>query len=272
MIARTTVARIAACGALAVTLTLAHDGVGAAAAGEIRYRTLFQDPGEVPAADLALEQHAIALIEATPPGEHIGFAFRDFNRRPVADALIAAHRRGVLVDGVIDGGERTRPVVRDLQAAIGADRVVLCGSPTFSVQLVHHERRPAEPAAQQVPHLLAARRRPRGRRAADVDELLRAEPVELLQRHGRDLRRPCAATTRTSSSCMDMKAQVRTDDHYAIRSGDDGRNTMFPSPRRQPDRFTDDTIVDRMDEIDCSEGGIGADPHRQHGVPLGSAS
>ena len=132
MIARTTVARIAACGALAVTLTLAQDGVGAAAAGEVRYRTLFQDPGEVPATDLALEQHAIALIDATPPGEHVGFAFRDFNRRPVADALIAAHRRGVLVDGVIDGGERTQRVVQDLQAAIGADRVVLCGSPAFT--------------------------------------------------------------------------------------------------------------------------------------------
>jgi len=111
-----------------VTLTLAQDGVGAAAAGDVRYRALFQDPGEVPATDLALEQHATARIDATPPGEHIGFAFRDFNRRPVADALIAAHRRGVLVDGVIDGGERTRPVVRDLQAAIGAERVVLCGS------------------------------------------------------------------------------------------------------------------------------------------------
>ena len=37
--------------------------------------------------------------------------------------------------------------------------------------------------------------------------------------------------------------------------GDDGRNAIFPSPRRQPDRFTDDTIVDRMNEIDCSRGG-----------------
>ena len=54
MIARTTVARIAACGALAVTLTLAQDGVGAAATEEVRYRTLFQDRGEVRATDLAL--------------------------------------------------------------------------------------------------------------------------------------------------------------------------------------------------------------------------
>ena len=30
---------------------------------------------------------------------------------------------------------------------------------------------------------------------------------------------------------------------------------MFPSPRPQADRYTDDTIVDRMGEIDCSEGG-----------------
>ena len=30
---------------------------------------------------------------------------------------------------------------------------------------------------------------------------------------------------------------------------------MFPSPRPQADRDTDDTIVDRMNEIDCSEGG-----------------
>jgi hypothetical protein len=52
-----------------------------------------------------------------------------------------------------------------------------------------------------------------------------------------------------------MKAQLRSDDHYVVTSGDDGRNTMFPSPRRQPDRDTNDTIVDRMDEIDCSEGG-----------------
>ena len=114
MIARTTVARIAACGALTVMLTLAPDGAAAVAGDEIRYRTLFQDPGEIPATDLALEEHAIALIDATPAGEHVGFAFRDFNRRPVADALIAAHRRGVLVDGVIDGGERTQPVVREL--------------------------------------------------------------------------------------------------------------------------------------------------------------
>ena len=48
MIARTTVARIAACGALTVMLTLAPDGAAAVAGDEIRYRTLFQDRGDIP--------------------------------------------------------------------------------------------------------------------------------------------------------------------------------------------------------------------------------
>ena len=54
---------------------------------------------------------------------------------------------------------------------------------------------------------------------------------------------------------FDLKAQVRTDHHFLIRSGDGGRNTFFTSPRRQADPDTDDTIVDRMNEIDCSVGG-----------------
>src|SRR3954447_18033266 len=52
-----------------------------------------------------------------------------------------------------------------------------------------------------------------------------------------------------------LKAQVRSDDHYVIASSDDGRNTMFPSPRPQPDLDTADTIVDRLNEIGCRDGG-----------------
>jgi hypothetical protein len=54
---------------------------------------------------------------------------------------------------------------------------------------------------------------------------------------------------------FDMKAQLRSSTYYFPASGDDGRNTIFPSPRAQPDLDTDDTIVDRMNEIDCSDGG-----------------
>ena len=254
MFALTTVARIAACGALTVMLTLAPDGAGAVAGDEIRYRTLFQDPGEIPAADLALEQHAIALIDATPTGERVGFAFRDFNRRPVADALIAAHRRGVLVDGVIDGGERTRPVVRELQAALGADRVVLCGSVVsgFNSCITN-----VDPPSLQHNKFLTFSRLGDGREDVVLQTSMNFfEPSQLSYYNDMvEITGDRALYDAYVEFLLDMKAQVRTDDRYEIRWGDDGRNAIFPSPRRQPDRFTDDTIVDRMNEIDCSRGG-----------------
>ncbi|MEZ0292650.1 MAG: phosphatidylserine/phosphatidylglycerophosphate/cardiolipin synthase family protein [Solirubrobacteraceae bacterium] len=254
MIARTTVARIAACAALAVTLTLAHDGVRAVAADEDRYRTLFQDPGETPTTDLSLEQHAIALIAATPAGAHIGFAFRDFNRRPVADALIAAHRRGVVVDGVIDGGERSQRVVQDLQAALGADRLVLCGSPAFTF---HSCITNVDPPSLQHNKFLTFSLLADGR--ADVvlqTSMNFLEPSQLSYYNDMvEIAGDHALYDAYVEFLMDMKAQARTDDRYEIRWGDDGRTAIFPSPRRQSDPFTDDTIVDRMNEIDCSEGG-----------------
>jgi len=254
MLARTTVARIAACGALTAMLMLAPDGVRAVAADEIQYRTVFQDPGEVPGTDLSLEAYAIGLIAATPAGEHIGFAFRDFNRRPVADALIAAHRRGVLVDGVIDGGERIRPIVPELQAAIGAERVVLCGSPSFAFNSCITN---VDPPSLQHNKFLTFSRLADGREDVVLQTSMNfLQPSQLSYYNDMvEIAGDHRLYDGYVEFLMDMKAQVRTDDRYAIRWGDDGRNTMFPSPRRQSDRGSDDTIVDRMDEIDCSQGG-----------------
>ncbi len=96
--------------------------------------------------------------------------------------------------------------------------------------------------------------------------------LTLLQRHGRDRRGRPALRGATTRYFADLQAQVRSDDHYIVAPGDGGRNTIFTvAARRRPTRDTDDTIVDRMDEIDCSEGGSpsgsGLDPRRQHGVP-----
>ena len=52
----------------------------------------------------------------------------------------------------------------------------------------------------------------------------------------------------------DLQAQVRSDDHFIV-APEAGPNTIFTSPRFQATRDVDDTIVERMDEIDCSEGG-----------------
>ena len=64
--------------ALAISLSLA----ATAQAKPISYATYFQDPGAEPGKDSWLENRAIELIDATPAGEHITFAYRDFNRGP----------------------------------------------------------------------------------------------------------------------------------------------------------------------------------------------
>ena len=121
---------------LAAAVALLASAAPAAASGPdgsspIRYRTFFQDPGSGPTPDFSLENRAIALINDVPEGGRITFTFRDFNRDTIADALIAAQLRGVDVDGVVDGQERTGAVVQRLQAALGPDRFVICGTPSF---------------------------------------------------------------------------------------------------------------------------------------------
>jgi hypothetical protein len=239
---------------VALWFGLGLSGAQAHAASTIAYETIFQDPGVIPAPDLSLENHAISLINATPPDAQLTFAFRDFNRQPVADALIAAHQRGVLVDGVIDGGERTRTVVQTLLSALGPDRLVLCGTPTFEFHSCIANS--LKPGLQHNKFLTFS----------DLDDgrehvVLQTsknflEPSQLNYYNDMvEITGDVKLYDSYVNYLFEMKAQQRTDDRFVISSGDDGRNTTFTSPRRQPDPDTDDIIVDRMNEIDCSEGG-----------------
>jgi hypothetical protein len=245
--------------ACAVTMTVLWLGLAGttttADAAPITYRTYFQDPGPNGAQDLSLENHAIALIDATPAGAQITFAFRDFNRPTVADALIAAHQRGVLVDGVIDGGERGRPVVRNLVAAIGPSRVVLCGTPSFvfnscisdallgSASLMHNK-------------FLTFSALDDGREDVVLETSKNfLDPSQL--NYYNDMveiagDRPLYDTY--VDYLFDLKAQRRTSDydHVGPRGGD---NTVFIAPRAQPDPDTEDTIDEQMGEIDCAGAG-----------------
>ncbi len=229
----------------------------------ITYRTLFQDPGTAPTADLSLERHAIALIGATAPGERITFAFRDFNRMEVVEPLIAAHRRGVVVHGVIDGDERTRTAVQALVDALGPN-VVLCGSPTFALHsCIADTPYPFDPlispASLQHNKFLTFSKLPDGRRHVVLQTSQNfLAPTQLHYYNDMvEIAGDRALYDAYVAYAMDMHAQRRTSDRYAFSAtGDDGRNTMFQSPRPQPDVDTDDIIVDRLDEIDCSEGGV----------------
>jgi hypothetical protein len=233
-------------------------------ASPIRYRTFFQDPGSGPTGDFSLENRAIALINDVPSGGQITFTFRDFNRDSIADALIAAQRRGVAVDGVIDGEERTRAVVQRLQAALGPDRFVICGSPTFEFAsciantLNPFVLRPPVTTGKSLQHnkyMTFSR--------ADGRDFVVLQPsenwlspqqynyyndmVEISGDHG--------LYQAYVQHLFELKAQVRSDTSYVVTSGDDLRNTMFPSPRLQSSLDEDDTIAERLREVDCSDGG-----------------
>ena len=247
--------RSAACGMLLVSLGLSVQAAGAQAPpGAIAYETIFQDPGVNPGQDLSLEAHAIRLIDSTLPGEQITFALRDFNRVPVADALIAAHGRGVLVDGVVDGGERNQPQVQRLLSVLGPTRFVICGTPTFEY---HSCIANSEKPSLQHNKFLTFSRLDDGREDVVLQTSMNFLAPSQLNYYNDmvEIAGDVKLHDAYVAYVFDMKRQVRSDDHFIPRSGDDGRNTMFPSPRWQPDRDTNDTIVDRLNEVDCSVGG-----------------
>jgi hypothetical protein len=232
-------------------------GAAPAGAAPITYVTAFQDPGADAVPDFSLEQRAIALIDATPAGERLTFAFRDFNRQPVADALIAAQARGVQVDGVIDGGERTRTAVQSLLAALGPERLVICGTPDFRWNSCIATGSERYPVSLQHNKFLTSSRLTDGREhvVLQTSENFLAPSQYAYYNDLVEIAGDTALYDAYVRYLMDLKAQVRSDDHFLIASGDDGRNTIFTSPRRQPDLDTDDTIADRLDEVDCRGGG-----------------
>ena len=236
----------------AVLCALATIAAPAAQASPIAYKTLFQDPGTSRTPDLSLENHVIALIDATAPGERIGFTFRDFNFQPVADALIAAHARGVVVDGVIDGGERTRPPVQDLVRALGPEHAVICGSVGGFNSCI---------ANSEFPSLMHNKfftfsRLTDGRGPVVVQTSKNfLTPSQLTYYNDMvEIEGDVPLYDAYRSYLAAMQAQVRSNDYFRVEP-EAGPNTFFTSPRAQPDPGTNDTIVERMDEIDCSEGG-----------------
>ncbi|GAB2934534.1 hypothetical protein GCM10027280_22950 [Micromonospora polyrhachis] len=92
----------------------------------------FNDPLGTPEQQAAIFHQIIALVDATPPGEHIHVSMFDFTDIGVADALNAAHGRGVNVKVIIDdssylgGAGQLKPspaydALRDPTTGLGSD-------------------------------------------------------------------------------------------------------------------------------------------------------
>ena len=91
-----------------------------------------------PGGDLRIEDEVVRLSEAAVPGSRLRVAIYHFKRLRVADAFIAAHRRGVDVRIVVDetnqaedppgsGQWRFNDAITLLREELGTHRVVVCG-------------------------------------------------------------------------------------------------------------------------------------------------
>jgi hypothetical protein len=247
------------CAVLAVAFALSGAAIGlsgaaVARADAIGYHTYFQrPPGLSPPGDHSLEQHAVDLIDATPAGERIGFAFRDYNSVPVTDALLRAAARGVVLSGVVDGDEWAQAQVQRLWSGLGPAQITVCGHPTFEFNsCIANSLKPGLMHNK----FLTFSRLSDGRRdvVLETSENFLGpsqfnyfnDMVEI------DGDSPLYGVYQ--QYVADLRAQVRSDDHYVV-APDSGPDTVFLSPRRQVDADHQDTIVDRFDEVDCSQGG-----------------
>jgi len=80
----------------------------------------FNDP-HLKAGHFRIESKVIDTIRHVPKGATIRIAVYSFDRMPVADALIAAHRRGVKVQMLLNDHQDTK-AMKAIRAAIGTNR------------------------------------------------------------------------------------------------------------------------------------------------------
>ncbi|MFD0316601.1 phospholipase D-like domain-containing protein [Streptomyces flavalbus] len=89
----------------------------------------FNDPFGTASQQKEIFTQLVALIDATPAGQSIRASMFEFGDQEVADALIAAHRRGVDVKLIVDdstyvngeGQQYTNPAYQSLKAALGSN-------------------------------------------------------------------------------------------------------------------------------------------------------
>jgi phosphatidylserine/phosphatidylglycerophosphate/cardiolipin synthase-like enzyme len=97
------------------------------------FETVFSHRSATNAADTAIEDRIIALIDAAVPGSRIRVAMYSFTRSTASAALVRAHARGVDVRIVLDGGaDGIGSEVGALRTGLGAANVHMCDAPGTS--------------------------------------------------------------------------------------------------------------------------------------------
>ncbi|MEU7280796.1 phospholipase D-like domain-containing protein [Streptomyces sp. NPDC045431] len=115
--------------ALACALVLGGAPQAAAVTKPVVNGPVFNDPFGTADQQKAVFTQLIALIDATPAGQSIRGSMFEFGDQAVADALLAAHRRGVDVKLIVDdstyvngeGKQYANPAYQSLKSGLGGN-------------------------------------------------------------------------------------------------------------------------------------------------------
>jgi hypothetical protein len=126
---RTVPPTVAAVLSLVAALLLGSAAPAAALAKPIVNGPVFNDPLGTAAQQKAVFTQLVRLIDATPAGAQIRGSMYEFQDQEVANALLAAHRRGVNVKLIVDdttyvgndGAEYANPAFQSLRTGLGTN-------------------------------------------------------------------------------------------------------------------------------------------------------
>ncbi len=207
-----------------------------------RFQVVFSQRPEGNGRDPTLESTLLEMIGRALSGSRVRVAMYNFTRSNVAQALIAAHRRGVDVRVVLDGDAHllATSVVPALITGLGRNRVTSCGAPgtaCLGTGIMHHKT-----------FLFSALND--GSRSVVVQTSHNLTAAQL-RRHNDALiirgdSRLFAAYERTFE---DQRRDIVRSNYYRIQDGHfRTRAYFFPRP-------AGDTMVSIVNNVDCSDGG-----------------
>lgn len=105
---------------------------GAALATGVSHETIFSLPhATTSGVDYRVHERIVQLINGVPSGERIYFTAWDLTYVRIADALLAAHKRGVIVHGVQNGARPTSTQSARVRTLLG-DRYRVCSRACLS--------------------------------------------------------------------------------------------------------------------------------------------
>ncbi len=108
------------------------------------FTTVFSTRSATNLPDGAIEDAIVDLINRAIPGSRVRVAVYTFTRNRVMTALVNAHRRGVDVKVVVDGGASSTPgsEVPSLMSGLGPTNVTVCRAPgtaCLGTGIMHHK-------------------------------------------------------------------------------------------------------------------------------------